>query len=80
MANDREPDRRLLELAAQVPKGYVLLPIKPTRAMLRAMSNATWLCDGSTIEMHRRWNGALDAWSKSKKGRAALKALEALQP
>lgn len=54
----------LLQQAA-AKHGLVLMPSHPTRAMLKAMSKATYLTDGSDLEMHRRWNGALDAASKS---------------
>ena len=57
-----------------VPPGYALVPIDPSRIVLRAMSNATWLTDGSPREMARRWNGALTAIARSRKHRAVMDA------
>lgn len=58
----------------KLPPGYMLVPIEPTRAMLRDMSRATFLSDGSSLEMVRRWNGALAALAKSRKHRAVIAA------
>jgi hypothetical protein len=49
------------------------VPVPPTRKMLIGMADATFLKDGSLLEMERRFNGMLDALPKrarlAKKGR-----------
>lgn len=40
---------------------WVMVPNPPTKKMLDAMSNATYLTDGSDTEMRRRFNGMLEA-------------------
>lgn len=47
-----------------IKRKYIRVPATPTKAMLRAMSRATYLTDGSDLEMHRRFNGLMDAVSK----------------
>lgn len=38
---------------------WILIPVEPTKEMLKGMSSATFLNDGSDLEMHRRFNGLL---------------------
>ena len=59
----------------KVPPGYMLVPSVPSKAMLRGMSAATFLSDGSDMEMLRRWNGAIAALGKSRKHKAVLRSL-----
>jgi len=39
----------------------VKLPLTPSPEILRAMAEATFLADGSNLEMERRYNGLLNA-------------------
>lgn len=38
---------------------WVSIPIPPTKEMLQGMTEATYLNDGSPLEMERRFNGML---------------------
>lgn len=40
---------------------YILMPKRPTKAMLAGMAKATFLQDLSDLEMERRYNGLKDA-------------------
>jgi hypothetical protein len=46
--------------AKKARRKYVRVPVPPTKAMLRGMSSATFLTDGSDLEMERRFNGMLE--------------------
>jgi len=39
---------------------FVRVPVPPTKAMLEGMTCATFLNDGSLLEMERRFNGMLE--------------------
>lgn len=49
---------------------YVRIPVPPTKEMLDGMCNATFLRDGSRLEMERRFNGMLEAVPKPKRKKA----------
>lgn len=50
---------RLANLPGFIPEGWKLVPTEPTKEMLDGMTTATFLNDGSALEMHRRYNGML---------------------
>lgn len=51
-----------------VKRKWVLVPVPPTDKMLAAMSQATFLTDGSLREMARRFNGMIEALPRSTRG------------
>lgn len=48
---------------------WISIPVPPTKEMLKEMANATWLTDGSDLEMERRFNGMLSGVPKKRKVR-----------
>lgn len=48
---------------------WVEVPVPPTDEMLRGMTEATFLNDGSLMEMQRRFNGMLDCIPKRRRKR-----------
>lgn len=50
-----------------ISQRWIAVPVPPTNAMLDHMANATFLRDGSRLEMARRFNGMLEGLPKRKR-------------
>lgn len=50
-----------------VAENWILIPAEPTPEMIAGMREATFLNDGSDLEMERRFNGMLENIPKSRR-------------